>query len=102
MVLSNIFKRSNLVYIPLSVTIAHILHFIINSPLSTWKEFPPNFPESVYPSVFFTPFLLFIALTFEPIKTRGRFYILLFLTLIYYTIPISFRGRYPMEIQHPL
>ncbi|CAI2168763.1 8751_t:CDS:1 [Funneliformis geosporum] len=90
-----IFTKSNLVYIPLSVTIAHISQFIFNSPLSVWKEFPPNVPTSVYSSIFFTPFLLFLSLSFEPIQTRIRFYTLLSLALIFVSIPISFRGKYP-------
>jgi hypothetical protein len=52
--------------------IAHILNFIINSPLSTWQEFIPKLPNSIYFSIFKTPLLLFISLTFEPIKTRKR------------------------------
>ncbi|CAG8674961.1 6659_t:CDS:1 [Funneliformis mosseae] len=92
---SDIFTKSNLVYIPLSVTTAHTLHFIFNSQLSTWQEFPPNLPTSVYSSIFFTILLSFISLSFEPIQTRSRFYTLLTLALIYVTIPISFRGKYP-------
>ncbi|CAB4493959.1 unnamed protein product [Rhizophagus irregularis] len=70
----NIFTKSNLVYIPLSITIAHILNFIVNSPSSaTWQKFPPELPNSVYSSIFFTPMLLFISLTFEPIQTKNRF-----------------------------
>jgi hypothetical protein len=96
----NIFTKSNLVYIPLSITIAHTLNFIVNSPLSTWKEFPPKLPNSVYSSVFFTPLLLFISLTFEPIQTRKRFYTLLSLALSFISIPLSFRGKeYPTSLQ---
>ncbi|PKC74062.1 hypothetical protein RhiirA1_450445 [Rhizophagus irregularis] len=97
---SNIFTKSNLVYTPLSITIAHILNFIINSPLSTWKEFPPKLPNSVYSSVFFTPLLLFISLTFEPIQTRKRFYTLLSLALLIISIPIINRKKdYPPSLQ---
>src|SRR5256885_5383032 len=96
----NIFKRSNLLYIPLSITIAHILTFIINSPSSTWQEFPPKLPSSVYFTVYLTPLLLFLSFTFEPIQTRSRFYTLLFLTLTFISIPISFRERYPRELQN--
>ncbi|CAI2193544.1 6403_t:CDS:1, partial [Funneliformis geosporum] len=90
-----IFTKTNLVYLPLSATTAHTLYFIINSPLSTWQEFPPKLPTSVYISIFLTPFLLFLSLSFEPIQTRMRFYTLLTLALIYISIPISFRGKYP-------
>ncbi|CAI2176518.1 19672_t:CDS:1 [Funneliformis geosporum] len=90
-----IFTKSNLVYIPLSVTIAHTLNFIFNSPLSTWQEFPPKLPTSVYSSIFFTPLLLFLSLSFEPIQTRRRLYTLLSIALIFISIPISFRGLYP-------
>ncbi|CAI2168767.1 4652_t:CDS:1 [Funneliformis geosporum] len=95
-----ILNKSNLVYIPLSVTTAHTLNFIFNSPLSTWQEFPPKLPTSVYSSIFFTPLLLFISLSFEPIQTRRRFYTLLSLALIYISIPISFRGLYSPKLQH--
>ncbi len=88
---TNIFTKSNLVYISLSITIAHISNFIFNSPLSTWQEFPPKLPDSVYSSIFFTSFLLFLSLTFEPIQTRKRFYTLSSLTLLFLSIPISFR-----------
>ncbi|PKC05261.1 hypothetical protein RhiirA5_421125 [Rhizophagus irregularis] len=98
---SKIFTKSNLIYIPLSITIAHTLNFIINSPLSTWKEFPPKLPNSVYSSVFFTPILLFISLTFEPIQTRKRFYTLLSLALLVISIPISYREKgYPTSLQN--
>ncbi|CAI2179870.1 14612_t:CDS:2 [Funneliformis geosporum] len=90
-----IFAKSNLVYIPMSATTAHILYFVFNSPISTWKEFPPILPTSVYFSIFFTPFLMFLSLSFEPIQTRRRFYTLLTLAFIYISIPISFRGKYP-------
>src|SRR5436305_14353289 len=100
MSLDSIFKRSNLLYIPLSITIAHISTFVINSTSLTWQEFPPKLPFSVYFSVFLTPLLLFLSLTFEPIQTRGRFYTLLFLTLILFSIPISFREKYPRELQN--
>src|SRR3954469_18129457 len=97
----SIFSKSNLVYIPLSITIAHILNFIVNSPSSIWQEFPPKLPNSVYSSVFFTPLLLFISLTFEPIQTRKRFYTLLTLALIFASIPISYReGKYPHSLQN--
>ncbi|CAG8732425.1 19974_t:CDS:2, partial [Rhizophagus irregularis] len=102
---SNIFTKSNLVYIPLSITIAHILNFIVNSPLSTWKEFPPKLSNSVYSSVFYTPLLLFISLTFEPIRTRKRFafYTLLSLTLSVILIPIIYREKgYPPSLQSNL
>ncbi|RIA86159.1 hypothetical protein C1645_345253 [Glomus cerebriforme] len=90
----------NLFYIPLSITIAYILNFVINSPLSIWQNFPPRLPNSVYSSIFLTPFLLFISLTFEPIQTRKRFYTLLFLTLSVISIPISFHGgKYPLPLQ---
>ncbi|GET53976.1 hypothetical protein GLOIN_2v1868593 [Rhizophagus irregularis DAOM 181602=DAOM 197198] len=48
---SRIFTKSNLVYIPLSITTAHTLNFIINSPLSTWQEFPPKLPDSIHLSI---------------------------------------------------
>ncbi|PKK66378.1 hypothetical protein RhiirC2_784859 [Rhizophagus irregularis] len=100
---SRIFTKSNLVYIPLSITTAHTLNFIINSPLSTWQEFPPKLPDSIYLSIWFIPLLLFISLTFEPIRTRKRFYTLLSLALIYLSIPISFRkGNYPIKLQNDL
>ncbi|CAB5180799.1 unnamed protein product [Rhizophagus irregularis] len=102
---SNIFTKSNLVYIPLSITIAHTLNFIINSPFSTWKEFPPKLSNSVYSSVFYTPLLLFISLTFEPIRTRKRFtfYTLLSLTLSVILIPIIYREKgYPPSLQSNL
>ncbi|EXX50177.1 uncharacterized protein OCT59_018991 [Rhizophagus irregularis] len=89
----NIFAKSNLVYIPLSITIAHTLNFIINSPLSTWQKFPPELPNSVYSSIFFTPMLLFISLTFEPIRTKKRFYVLLSLALLFVSIPLIYRGK---------
>src|SRR5436190_14433058 len=96
-----ILSKRNLVYIPLSITIAHTLNFIVNSPLSTWQEFPPKLPTSVYSSIFFTPLLLFISLTFEPIKTRTRFYTLLSIALIFSSIPISFRGgKYPTSLHN--
>src|SRR4051794_16689402 len=95
----SIFSKSNLVYIPLSITIAHILNFIVNSPSSIWQEFPPKLPNSVYSSVFFTPLLLFISLTFEPIQTRKRFYTLLSLALIFISIPLSFR-KYPSGLNN--
>ncbi|RIA86165.1 hypothetical protein C1645_878855 [Glomus cerebriforme] len=96
----SIFTKSNLVYIPLSITIAHTLNFIVNSPLSLWQEFPPKLPNSVYSSIFLTPFLLFISLTFEPIQTKKRFYTLLSLALLVISIPISFRGaKYPPSLQ---
>src|SRR5256885_7009063 len=88
----SIFVKSNLVHIPLSITIAHILKFIVNSPLSTWQKFPPQLPVSVYSSIFFTSLLLFISLTFEPIQTRNRFFTLLSLALIFLSIPIIYRG----------
>jgi hypothetical protein len=98
---SNILTKSNLVYIPLSITIAHTLNFIVNSPLSTWKEFPPKLPNSVYSSAFLTPLLLFISLTFEPIQTRKRFYTLLSLALLFILIPLSFCGEnYPPTLQN--
>ncbi|CAI2178044.1 6611_t:CDS:1 [Funneliformis geosporum] len=97
---SGIFIKSNLVYIPLSVTTAHTLNFIFNSPLSTWQEFPPKLPTSVYSSIFFTPLLLFLSLSFEPIQTKRRFYTLLSLALIFISIPISFRGLYPPTLQN--
>ncbi|CAB4488675.1 hypothetical protein RhiirA5_419380 [Rhizophagus irregularis] len=87
---SNIFTKSNLVYIPLSITIAHILNFIINSSSSTW---PPALPNSVYSSIFFAPMLLFISLSFEPIQTKKRFYTLLSLALLSMSIPIIYRGN---------
>ena len=97
----SIFKRSSLVYIPLSITIAHISTFINNSSSSTWQEFPPKLPISVYISVYLTPLLLFLSLTFEPIQTRKRFYTLLFLALIFSSIPISYRGgKYPIALQN--
>ncbi|CAB4393435.1 unnamed protein product [Rhizophagus irregularis] len=100
---SRIFTKSNLVYIPLSITTAHTLNFIINSPLSTWQQFPPKLPDSIYLSIWFIPLLLFISLTFEPIRTRKRFYTLLSLALIYLSIPISFRkGNYPIKLQNDL
>ncbi|GBC21837.2 uncharacterized protein OCT59_004809 [Rhizophagus irregularis] len=100
---SRIFTKSNLVYIPLSITIAHTLNFIINSPLSIWQEFPPKLPNSIYFSIYIIPLLLFISLTFEPIRTRKRFYTLLSLALIYISIPISFRkGNYPIKIHNGL
>jgi hypothetical protein len=100
---SRIFTKSNLIYIPLSITIAHTLNFIINSPLSTWQGFPPKLPDSIYLSTVTIPLLLFISLTFEPIRTRKRFYTLLFLTLIFISIPISFRnGNYPISLQSDL
>jgi len=86
-----IFTKSNLVYIPLSITIAHTLNFIFNSPLSIWKEFPPKLPRSIYASIYHIPLLLFISLTFEPIQTRKRFYTLLSCALLFISIPISFR-----------
>src|ERR1041384_8104944 len=91
----SIFAKSNLFYVPLSVTIAHILNFVINSPSSTWQEFPPKLPNSVYASIFFTPLLLLISLTFEPTQTIKRFYTLLSLDLIFLSIQLSFRGKYP-------
>jgi hypothetical protein len=98
---SNILTKSNLVYIPLLITIAHTLNFIVNSPLSTWKKFPPKLPNSVYSSVFLTPLLLFISLTFEPIQTRKRFYTLLSLVLLFISIPLSFREEgYPPSLQN--
>ncbi|CAB4493957.1 unnamed protein product [Rhizophagus irregularis] len=100
---SRIFTKPNLVYIPLSITIAHTLNFIINSPLSIWQEFPPKLPNSIYFSISIIPLLLFISLTFEPIRTRKRFYTLLSLALIYISIPISFRkGNYPIKIHNGL
>jgi hypothetical protein len=81
------------IYIPLSIMIAHILNFIVNSPSSTWQKFPPELPNSVYSSIFFAPILLFISLTFEPIKTRKRFYVLLSLALLIMSIPIIYRGQ---------
>ncbi|GBB92943.1 hypothetical protein RclHR1_02090007 [Rhizophagus clarus] len=97
----NIFTKSNLVYIPLSITIAHTLNFIVNSPLSTWKEFPPRLPNSVYSSLFLTPLLLFMSLTFEPIQTRKRFYTLLSLALLVVLIPLSYHGReYPPPLKN--
>ncbi|RIA88263.1 hypothetical protein C1645_826633 [Glomus cerebriforme] len=99
---SNIFTKSNLVYIPLTITIVHTLNFIVNSPLSIWQEFPPKLPNSIYSSIFFTPFLLFMSLTFEPIQTRKRFYTLLSLALIFISIPLSFRKEnYPRTLQNP-
>ncbi|CAG8508904.1 12719_t:CDS:1 [Funneliformis mosseae] len=95
-----IFTRSNLIYIPLSITTAHTLNFIYNSPLSTWQEFPPKLPTSVYSSIFFTPLLLFLSLSFEPIQSSKRFYTLLSLALIFVSIPISFRELYPPSIQN--
>ncbi|CAG8632924.1 1197_t:CDS:1 [Funneliformis mosseae] len=95
-----IFTKSNLVYIPLSVTTAHTLNFIFNSPLSTWQEFPPKLPTSVYSSIFFIPLLLFLSLSFEPIQTSKRFYTLLSLALIFVSIPISFRGKYPPTLHN--
>jgi hypothetical protein len=100
---SRIFTKSNLIYIPLSITIAHTLNFIVNSPLSTWQEFPPKLPDSIYLSTITIPLLLFISLTFEPIRTRKRFYILLFLALIFISIPISFRnGNYLISLHDDL
>ncbi|RGB26851.1 hypothetical protein C1646_769893 [Rhizophagus diaphanus] len=90
---SNIFTKSNLVYIPLSITIAHILNFILNSSSSTWQKFPPELPNSVYSSIFFAPMLLFISLSFEPIQTKKRFYTLLSLALLTMSIPIIYRGN---------
>ncbi|CAB4493970.1 hypothetical protein RhiirA5_403506 [Rhizophagus irregularis] len=90
---SNFFTKSNLVYIPFSITIAHILTFIVNSPSSTWQKFPPELPNSVYSSVFFAPILLFISLTYEPIHTRKRFYVLLSLALLFVSIPMIYRGN---------
>ncbi|RIA85728.1 hypothetical protein C1645_361416 [Glomus cerebriforme] len=95
----SIFTKSNLVYIPLSITITHILNFIVNSPLSIWQEFPPKLPSTVYSSIFFTPILLFILLTFKPIQTRKHFNTLLSLAFIFISIPISFRGRYSLSLQ---
>src|SRR5581483_4104363 len=96
----NLFSKQNLVYIPLSITIAHILNFVVNSPLSTWYEFPPKLPNSVYSSICLTPLLLFISLTFEPIRTRKRFYVLLSLALIFLSIPISYRSARPSIMPH--
>jgi hypothetical protein len=90
---SNIFTKSNLIYIPLSITIAHTLNFIVNSPSSTWQKFPPELPNSVYSSIFFAPVLLFMSLTFEPIKTKNRFYALLSLAILIMLIPIIYRGQ---------
>ncbi|CAI2163850.1 5318_t:CDS:1 [Funneliformis geosporum] len=95
-----IFTKSNLVYIPLSVTTAHTLNFIFNSPLSTWQEFPPKLPTSVYSSIFLTSFLLFLSLSFEPIPIRRRFYTLLSIALIYISIPISFRGLHTPKLHN--
>ncbi|CAG8584915.1 2287_t:CDS:1 [Funneliformis mosseae] len=97
---SGIFTKSNLIYIPLSVTTAHTLNFLCNSPLSTWQEFPPKLPTSVYSSIFFTPLLLFLSLSFEPIQSSKRFYTLLSLALIFVSIPLSFRELYPPTIQN--
>ena len=88
----NIFSKSNLVFIPLSITIAHTLNFIVNSPLSIWQEFPFKLPNSVYSSIFYTPLLLFILLSFEPVQTRKRFCTLLSLALIFISIPLCFRN----------
>jgi hypothetical protein len=101
----SIFKKSKLVHVPLSITVAHTLNFVVNSPLSTWQEFLPKLPKSVYAPIFFTPLLLFISLTFEPIQTRKRqtkrFYTLLSLVLIFISIPISYRGGiYPTMLHN--
>ncbi|CAG8506851.1 4673_t:CDS:2 [Funneliformis mosseae] len=72
-----IFSKSYLIYILLSVTTAHTLNFICNSPISTWQEFPPKLPTSVYSSIFFNALLLFLSLSFEPIQSSKQFYILL-------------------------
>ncbi|CAB4404174.1 unnamed protein product [Rhizophagus irregularis] len=82
-----IFAKSNLVYISLSITIARTLNFIVNSPLSTWQKFPPELPNSVYSSIFFTPMLLFT------IRTKKRFYVLLSLALLFVSIPLIYRGN---------
>ncbi|CAG8610781.1 1474_t:CDS:1 [Funneliformis mosseae] len=95
-----IFTKSNLIYIPLSVATAHTLNFVCNSPLSTWQEFPPKLPTSVYSSIYFIPLLLFLSLSFEPIQTSRRFYTLLSLALIFVSIPISFRGKYPPKLHN--
>ncbi|GES80979.1 hypothetical protein GLOIN_2v1868593 [Rhizophagus clarus] len=98
-----IFTKSNLIYISLSITVAHTLHFIVNSPLSIWQEFPPKLPDSIYSSICTIPLLLFMSLTFEPIRTRNRFYTLLSLALIYISIPISFNnGNYPISLHNKL
>src|SRR4051794_16006334 len=96
----SLFSKSNFFYLPLSITIAHTLNFIISSPSSIWHEFPPKLPTSVYSSIFFTPIFLFILLTFEPIQTRQHFYILLSIALIFISIPLSFRGKYPAQLQN--
>ncbi|PKY31206.1 hypothetical protein RhiirB3_531476 [Rhizophagus irregularis] len=53
-------------------------------------KIPPELPNSVYSSIFFTPILLFISLTFEPIRTKKRFYVLLSLALLFVSIPLIY------------
>src|SRR5438045_882433 len=91
-------NSKSIIYTLITILSSYILNFITTNP-TTWKEFPPKLPTTVFISLYLIPNLLFIALSFEPITTRKRCYTLIISLLLSILVPFSYRLKYhPMII----